>query len=333
MALAEDSTVVRSTFPDVRVLLVGEFDDVLHAHTRLRQRALERLGCTVATFNLLGSGGWLARWRRSGLEERLTDAIAQARPAIVLVLEGRQLAAAAIAALRRQAEAVWVNWFCDGHRCTESIHEVAAAYDAVFVAGSGAAARLAASTGPAIGYLPPGCDPSVHRPLRSRDRFRANVVFAGSATPYREQVLAELVEFGLALWGPGWRRTRLRDYCRGELLEHSDYVRAYAGASVAVDVPWDEDRHGEYGCSRRIFELAAIGIPQASLGCGDVAHHFDPDTEVPVCGSPAELKTLTGELLHNRPWAEQLAGAARQRAIAQHTYVHRMGVLLEGITA
>ncbi len=27
---------------------------------------------------------------------------------------------------------------------------------------------------------------------------------------------SELVEFGLALWGPGWRQTSLRDYCRGE---------------------------------------------------------------------------------------------------------------------
>ena len=331
MTFVDNTDVARPTFPNARVLLIAEYDEVLHAHARLRQRALERLGCAVATFDLLGSGGWLTRVRRTSLEERLTRAVAQAAPVVVLVLEGTQLASPLIAALRRESGAVWVNWFCDGRRSVEAVHAVASDYDVVFVAGTGAAARLADSSHPAIRYLPAGCDPSVHRPLRSRDRFRANVVFAGSATPYREQVLAELVEFGLAVWGPGWRRTKLRDYCRGELLEHTDYVRAYAGASVAVDVPWDDGESLDFGCTRRVFELAAIGIPQVSFGCGDVERHFDAETEVLACHSVADLKGLTGELLHNRPWAEQLAAAARQRAIAQHTYVHRMGTLLEGV--
>ena len=33
--------------PETRVLLVGAFDDALHAHAGLRRRALERLGCRV----------------------------------------------------------------------------------------------------------------------------------------------------------------------------------------------------------------------------------------------------------------------------------------------
>lgn len=311
------------------MLLVAAYDDILHAHTRLRQRALERLGCTVTAFDLLSSGGWLARWRGTGLLERLGRTIAQAVPDVVLVLEGRQLAPALVTELRQTHDAVWANWFSEGRRSLDAIHTLGPSYDVVCIGGTNAATRLAESMGTAVSYLPPGCDPSVHRPLRSRDRFRANVVFAGSATPYREQVLTELVEFGLAVWGPGWRRTKLRDYCRGELLEHADYVRAYAGASVAVDVPWDDAEILDSGCTRRIFELAAIGIPQISFGCGDVERHFDAGTEVLTCHSAADLKKLTAELLHNRPWAEQLAQAARQRAIGQHTYVHRMGTLLE----
>lgn len=331
MTLVVEPEVGRPSAPKLRVLLVAAYDEVLHAHTRLRQRALERLGSTVTMFDLLGNGNWLTRWRRAGVGERLERAIAQASPDLVLVLEGGQLEPAVVTELRQRYDGVWANWFSEGRRSLDAIHDLASSFDVVFVGGTTAAARLTETMGASVRYLPPGCDPSVHRPLRSRDQFRANVVFAGSATPYREQVLAELVEFGLAVWGPGWRRTKLRDYCRGELLEHNDYVRAYAGASVAVDVPWDAADVLDSGCTRRIFELAAIGIPQISFGCGDVERHFDPGTELLTCNTAGDLKTLTAELLHNRPWAEQLAHAARQRALSQHTYVHRMRCLLEAV--
>lgn len=318
-----------------RVLLVGAFDEGMHAHTALRRRALERLGCRVSSFNLMGSGGWLSRLRRIGLHDRLLRAVAQTAPDVVLVLEGSQLPAEEVRELRRDADACWVNWFCDGRRTPSVILPVVPAYDLVFVAGSAAVAALQEVGLPPVRYLPPGCDPSVHRPMRSRDQFRANVVFAGTATPYRERVLAELVEYGLALWGPGWRRTKLRDYCRGEVLEQGDYVRAYAGASVAVNVPCCEDTgaEGEPGCNRRLFELAAIGVPQVVEDRPDLHAHFREGSEILVARGTAELKTLVREALQDRAWAEQVAAGARHRALAEHTYMHRMRALLGAVKA
>jgi len=320
-------------FQNPRVLLVASFDEALHAHAALRRRALERLGCHVTSFNLAGAGGWLSRLRGIGLQDRLARAIAQSAPALVLVLEGSQLSASMVAALKRGSDALWVNWFCDGRRSLEAIRPLVAAYDAVFVAGEETAVGLEGPGNPPVAYLPPGCDPSVHRPMRSRDQFRANVVFAGSATPHRERLLSELVEFGLAVWGPGWRRTKLRDYCRGELLDHADYVRAYAGASVAVNLQCCDpgEPFGDSGCSRRLFELAAIGIPQVAEGRPDLHQHFREGSEVLVARSPTDLKTLTAEALHDRSWAEQVADGARQRALTEHTYMHRLGSLFEEI--
>ena len=319
--------------PHSRVLVVGAFDDGMNAHTALRRRALERLGCRVASFNLVGSGGWLNRLRRVGLHDRLARAIAQTAPELVLVLEGSQIPAPVVAGLRRNSAAVWVNWFCDGRRSPAVVAPVAPAYDLVFVAGSAAVEALRASGLREVRYLPPGCDPSVHRPMRSRDQFRANVVFAGTATPYRERMLAELVEYGLALWGPGWRKTKLRDYCRGEVLVQADYVRAYAGASVAVNLPCCEDAgpEGEPGCNRRLFELAAIGVPQVLVDRPDLAAHFREGSEILVARSTAELKGFVREALQDRAWSEQVAAGARQRALAEHTYMHRMRAVLAAV--
>ena len=329
----ENGHRVTTDSPRTRVLLVGAFDEGMHAHTALRRRALERLGCRVTSFNLMGSGGWLSRLRRIGLQDRLTRAVGQTAPDVVLVLEGSELDAPVVANLRREHGAAWVIWFCDGRRSPGVILPVAAAYDVVFVAGRSAVASLGQPGLPPVRYLPPGCDPSVHRPMRSRDQFRANVVFAGTATPHRERVLSELVEYGLALWGPGWRRTKLRDYCRGEVLDQADYVRAYAGASVAVNVPCCEDPgpEGEPGCNRRLFELAAIGVPQVVEDRPDLHAHFREASEILVARSTAELKSLVREALQDRPWSEQVAAGARQRALAEHTYMHRMRALLAAV--
>jgi spore maturation protein CgeB len=320
-------------FDSTCVLLVGAFDEAMHAHAGLRRRALERLGCRVRSFNLAGTGGFLNRLRRVGLYERLGRVLRQTDPAIVLVLEGSELPAPMVADLKRASGALWVNWFCDERRTHGSISALAAAYDVVFVAGS-AVAETGDTVGlPPIRYLPPGCDPSVHRPMRSRDQFRANVVFAGTATPHRERLLSELVEFGLAVWGPGWRKTKLRDYCRGELLEHSDYIRAYAGASVAVNLQCGRDIVGaDPGCNRRLFELAAIGVPQVVEDRPDIHRHFREGSEILVARSPADFKGLLAEALQDRAWSEQVASGARQRALSEHTYMHRMSALLAAVS-
>lgn len=315
------------------VLLVASFDDALHAHAGLRRRALERLGCRVSTLNLMGTGGWLSRIRRIGLHDRLARAVASTTPALVLVLEGAQVDAAMVASLRHGPGPTWVNWFSDARRSPDDVRPFAAAYDAVFVADRATVETLDQAGNPPVHYLPAGCDPSIHRPMRARDRFRANVVFVGTATAHRERQLAELVEFGLAVWGPGWRRTRLRDYCRGELLGHEDYIRAYAGASVAVNIACTErdERGREPGASRRLFELAAIGVPQVIEEHPDIHPHFSEGSELLVARSAGELRTLTSEALHDRAWAEEVAARGRRRALAEHTYMHRLAALLQTV--
>jgi spore maturation protein CgeB len=314
---------------NTRVLLVGAFDDAMHAHTALRRRALERLRCGVTSFNLVSQGGLMNRLRRIGLRDRLAKALRQTDPALVLVLEGSQLPPELVAELKREGGALWVNWFCDERRSRDAIATLAAGYDLVFVAGSEVVESAETFGLPPLRYLPPGCDPSVHRPMRSRDQFRANVVFAGTATPHRERVLSELVEFGLAVWGPGWRRTRLRDYCRGELLDHGDYIRAYAGASVAVNVQCSDAGDGaDPGCNRRLFELAAIGVPQVVEDRPDIHRHFREGSEILVARSTADFKGRLVEALQDRAWSEQVAAGARQRALSEHTYMHRLAALL-----
>jgi spore maturation protein CgeB len=133
------------------------------------------------------------------------------------------------------------------------------------------------------------------------------------------------------LWGPGWRRTALRDYCRGERLGLSDYVRAYSGAFVGVNIHREDPALAGEGCNRRLFELAAIGVPQAVDESADLRRHFAPETEVLFYRGERELKELVRLMLENPKDTAAVAEVARRRALSEHTLMHRLTALLHDV--
>ncbi|MBM3276183.1 MAG: glycosyltransferase [Gemmatimonadetes bacterium] len=312
------------------ILLIAPFDDAEHAHSTQRARALERLGCDVTTFDLRKRMGLLGRLAGSDIRSRLIKSVEAAEANLVLVIGGYDLDEALIEAVRSATGARMVNWFPDDVGSIDEAFRVARGYDQIFVAGSDVAAAFERSTGSAPEVLPHAADPSVYRPLRTKDQYRANVVFAGGATPTREKYLSELVEFGLALWGPGWRKSTLRDYCRGELRSTAEYVRAYGGASVAVNLHHGLGSNGlSYAfCNQRVFELATMGVPQVVDQRADLPKLFDTTTEIITFTTPRELKSRVQELLQTPAHTEEIGGAARRRALHEHTYMHRMRRLL-----
>ena len=315
------------------VLVVAEFDDGQHAHAAQRCRALERLGCKVDAFDLLKRPSLLGRLTGSDLRSRLRKAAETVQARLVLVIGGNELSPALVEQLRRDTGIPWVNWFPDDLRTADAVVRLAPAYEHVFVSGTDVAARLEAALHRAITVVPPAADPSVYRPLRSKDQYRANVVFAGSATARREALLSGLAEFGLALWGPGWRHTSLRDYCRGEVPSTEDYVRAYGGASVAVNIHHTAGGNGdgEACVNERLFEIAAIGVPQVVDYRGDLNQHFQAGRDLMVFHDADGLKATVGAALQDLPAAELTGVSARREVLSRHTYMHRLRVILEAV--
>jgi spore maturation protein CgeB len=318
-------------FSGKRVVLVDRADDTFHADGALRRRALERHGCEVVSVDVAG-GSVVERLRRLSLAERVGRALRGGAPDLVLVARRGALGLDEIKALRSEVKVPWALWTSDDLPDLPALMAVAPGFDRVYTGGSDVAEAVSERFTGLGRHLPLACDPSFQRPMRARGPFRANVVFAGRATEQREMLLGGLVEYGLALWGPGWRKTLLRDYCRGELPKAEDYVRAYAGATVAVNIHHvdglDPTNPGR-GCNQRVFELAAIGALQMVDARADLPALFTPGEEVLVYRDGDELKELVRRALYDQAFRDTTAAAGRQRALQQHTYMHRTMEILE----
>jgi spore maturation protein CgeB len=314
------------------LLLVAPVDDVELFHNGLVRRALERLGANVVHIDP-DRIGFLERLVRRDIDQRIATMLEQYHPKVVLVAGSGVMPHQVVDQLRPKHPVRWVQLLGDAVPDLHAATIEAMSYNEVFVGATGLVAAFDRSGVKHAQYLPVGCDPSVHKPLRARGPFRANVVFAGGATPRRERLLGELVEFGIALWGPGWRKTSLRDYCRGELPSTEDFVRAYAGATVAINVhrTGGDARGDSTGVNRRTFEVAAIGVAQVVDARTDLGQHFEDGSELLVYNSPEQLKGQVKRAIQEDKYRDRLAHAARHRALSHHTYMHRMHDLLRAV--
>ncbi|HMV32337.1 MAG TPA: glycosyltransferase [Gemmatimonadales bacterium] len=321
-------------FAGLRLLYVAPIDDADLAHNALRRRALERLGTQLVHLDP-ERAGWLERLVRRDLEHRLRSTLEQHMPDVVLVAGHGVVPGEVVDQVRPGFKARWVQLLGEQVTDLNAATREAMAYDQVFVGGSGIVKAFDREGVKHTDFLAVGCDPSVHKPLSARGPFRANVVFAGAATARRERLLSELVEFGLALWGPGWRKTSLRDYCRGELPNTEDFVRAYAGATVGVNIhrfEADDPTGSGTAVNRRLFEMAAIGVTQVVDARADLPMHFDEGSEVLTFTTAEQLKGQVKRAIQEDQYRQRLATNSRQRTLRQHTYMHRMSALLGAVT-
>lgn len=305
-----------------------------HPHAGLLQRALERLGCRV-TAGRLDGGGLLSRFLGRKPADRLARLLEGRSPDLVLTVGGAPVSGEVITSVTGAAGLMWTHWYPDIPGDPEAMAEAVIGYDRVFLPGTAAAEWYGERTSRACEALAPGCDPSVHRPMRVRETpLRSNVTFVGEATPWREKMLTELLDFGLTVWGAGWRGTSLRDYCLDDSLSDADANRAIAGSTVAVTL--QRAAPGPDGPPRtvtaQLFETAAMGVPQVVDVTDDVSRHFAPGEEVLAVEDPAALRAAVRHALYHHAERDAMAASARRRALGSHTYMHRMRKVIETTT-
>lgn len=187
---------------------------------------------------------------------------------------------------------------------------------------------------PQVRFLPQGVDPALDRPARKAPRrFQCDVSFVGSGQyPHRHEVLRAIAGVcNLQIRGPGWEGAPPDLPVAGGRVRGARFAQAVRGAAISLGASavaeQDEDRAS---ASNRMWKV---------LGCGgfylgryvEGIEAFAEDRR--HCAWYRDVPDAIAQVEHYLAAPEvraRIAEAGRAHALAQHTYAHRLELLLDG---
>ena len=264
------------------------------------------------------------------------------RPDLVFALAQAPLDPSALQQLRA-LDIPTAFWFVENGRVLRYWRQMAPHYDRFYAIQPGRFLEQLAdvgATGPS--YLPVACDPESHRPVDLTEdecsHFGADVSFAGSAYLNRRRMFAKLTDCGLRLWGPDWTDAGFAGCVEGEPKRFSldEMTRIFAATKINLNI--HSANHVD-GCdpdpdyvNPRTFELAASNAFQLVDEREPLSALFTSD-QVVTFRTIEELRDLIAHYLADDGERRRVAGRARDRVLAEHTYADRLQRVLKEMIA
>jgi spore maturation protein CgeB len=179
-----------------------------------------------------------------------------------------------------------------------------------------------------------GADPELFRPLPVEKTM--DVFFYGYGEKFRGEWIdrmavepsTRLPDVDFALGGNDFRADAGRARYVGD-VPFNVFSNAISAAHVNLNITRKPHATVPSSSTSRPFELAMAGAAIVSNPHEGIERWFEPGRELLVVESTDEAVAAYEELLGDASRAEELGRAARERALDEHTYVHRARRLLE----
>ena len=369
-ALASDGSRFRSLRREVqgrigrrqvrlKILVVSPMHGGTLPVTTYAARALAQLGNAVSVldfspfdggFRHIGAFGTTGA-RRQALEGRFVDFLAEGvlrraeyeQPDLVLALAQAPMTAGLLKRLAADGVRTAL-WFVEDFRRFQYWQDVGPRYRYVFCIQRDECLEAFAAAGITNAcYLPCAADQAVHAPLRlspeEQREFGSAVSFVGAGYRNRRVTLRCLLDLDFKIWGSEWEGAEglwgqvvQRD---GARLSAEDSARVFNASAINLNLHSSTyvdgvDPTGDF-VNPRTFELAACGAFQLVDERRYLPELFVPGVEVATFASVAELRERVDYFLVHPEERAAIAAAGRRRVLAEHTYVARMGQLLEHV--
>jgi spore maturation protein CgeB len=179
-----------------------------------------------------------------------------------------------------------------------------------------------------------GLDPATHYPTPARDWLRADLMLLANRLPDREARIREFFfraatlapQRTFLLGGNGWSADAVpaNVRCLGHVAP-GDHNAVNCSARAVLNVSRDSMAANGFSPATRVFEAAGAGACLITDFWDGIDTFFAPGRELLVAGDGAEVAGLVEGLDHTR--ARQIGAAARERALAEHTYGQRAALL------
>lgn len=183
--------------------------------------------------------------------------------------------------------------------------------------------------------LPQALDPLVDHPADTIEaQYRCDLSFIGSGQfPRRHELLGQFAQVGrLQIHGPSWEGAPPGLPIVGGRVRGATVARIIGGAALSLGInalpPEETEREG--GTSNRLWRVLGTGgcfLGEYVPGVEQFAAH---GTQALWYRTAAEGVSLARHYLGDPVARQRIAVAGRAHALAHHTYVHRLALLLAG---
>lgn len=262
-------------------------------------------------------------------------------PQLVLALAQAPMSRALLQRMRR-SNIRTAMWFVEDHRIFNYWRSYAPLYDVFAVIQKEPfLSELSAVGQPHALYLPAAALPEFHQPLKlsatERREYGSALSFMGAGYPNRRAAFRPLAGRDFKIWGSDWDGEGLlasNVQRNGARISEDESVKIYNAAQININL--HSSLEVEPAVSRgdfvnpRTFELAALGGFQLVDERLLLSELFGPD-ELATFNSLEDLHQKIDYFLARPDERAAYVNRARSRVLAEHTYAHRMQVLLDYI--
>jgi spore maturation protein CgeB len=287
------------------------------------------------------AGRWRSKLARQGCQdvnEAFRREVDRFKPDVVLSILcwGEPLTADSLAA---SSGAVRIGWLMDDPFGYEGsrLENLIGAFDRLYSPDEGWSDNIERMLGRRPTWLPCGADPESHRPVEASQldgELAGHVVYVGSscighpAAAYRRALLESLDGLPLAIFGDsGWREYggALAKAYRGGPVSSRRANVIYASGGIALNLHHPQFRRGT---SLRTFALCCSGAFQIADWREGLDCWLTPGVELETFRTPRALRALVERYLGDPDARARIAHAGRARVLAEHTYHHRVELML-----
>lgn len=267
-------------------------------------------------------------------QRRLENAVKEFRPDLLLVIRGHGFDPAFIRHLRvRYDIGSTVCWWVKGPKWFDLMLEEKGSYDHYFCIHRGGYSET-----DGIRHLSAlAVDDSLYRRLdRGESKsLQHDIVFVGSWNRRRQEIVEQLSDFPLELYGPKWRRRNLFNpgiarMVRANGIWGDDLCTLYNKTKIALNISsWDTTASS--GLNLRVFDTLACGTFLLTDYSADLTSFFAVGEEIETYASIDELRDKLRYYLSKDQARERIARRGYERVTKLGTYREKMRLMLKDV--
>ena len=258
------------------------------------------------------------------VNERVLDFVSRISPDVFLCVKGVQLFPETIQRIGKGGVSTVGYWIDDPLDHQRSLVN-APSYQYYFTNDASSVTRYAAEGITNIYHLPSSADLGLFHPLTSRQPL-ADVIFVGTHSIYRESIMVQLQDFDIRVYGPGWRKSKLKNNMIFREAFGKRTNEIFNSAKINLNI------HNWFGrgtaMNLRLFEVPAAGGFLLTDWVAEIDDAYEEGTHLSCWRDIDELRGKLTYYLEHEAERIDIARKGREHFLKYHSYVARVKRLL-----